>query len=137
MGLFRLPADKIAQVIGVRTQKRIRGKLHSILEKLDHGHHVLPEANLTGGQTGISETRIDTRTCRCLFSCIHCRSLLARNVREIRHLRSRDPNSSPHLIPPFLWHEGERADNAIVLRTRHRWNTSRSRYDQGTRACRG
>jgi hypothetical protein len=41
MGLFRLAADKIAQIFGVRKHKRIRGKLHSLLEKLDHGHHVL------------------------------------------------------------------------------------------------
>jgi hypothetical protein len=39
--LFRLTADKIAQIFGVRKHKRIRGKLQSMLEKLDHGHHVL------------------------------------------------------------------------------------------------
>jgi hypothetical protein len=39
--LFRLTADKVAQIFGVRKHKRMRGKLHSILEKLDHGHHVL------------------------------------------------------------------------------------------------
>ena len=41
MGLFRLTADKIAQIFGVGKHKRIRGRLHSMLEKLDHGHHVL------------------------------------------------------------------------------------------------
>jgi hypothetical protein len=41
LGLFRLTADKITQIFGVRKHKRIRGKLHSMLEKLDHGHHVL------------------------------------------------------------------------------------------------
>jgi hypothetical protein len=41
LGLFRLTADKIAQIFGVRKHKRIRGKLHSMLEKMDHGHHVL------------------------------------------------------------------------------------------------
>jgi hypothetical protein len=41
LGLFRLTTDKIAQIFGVRKHKRIRGKLHSMLEKLDHGHHVL------------------------------------------------------------------------------------------------
>lgn len=41
LGLFRLTADKLAQIFGVRKHKRIRGKLHSMLEKLDHGHHVL------------------------------------------------------------------------------------------------
>ena len=39
--MFRLTADKITQIFGVRKHKRIRGKLHSMLEKLDHGHHVL------------------------------------------------------------------------------------------------
>ncbi len=41
LGLFRLTADKITQIFGVRKHNRIRGKLHSMLEKLDHGHHVL------------------------------------------------------------------------------------------------
>jgi hypothetical protein len=41
MGLFRLTADKVAQVFGVRVNRRLRGKLHSVLETLEHGHHVL------------------------------------------------------------------------------------------------
>jgi hypothetical protein len=41
MGLFRLAADKVAYIFGVRISKRLRGKLHSVLEKLDHGHHLL------------------------------------------------------------------------------------------------
>src|SRR5439155_1151842 len=41
LGVFCLTADKIAQLFGVRKHKRLRGKLHSMLERLDHGHHVL------------------------------------------------------------------------------------------------
>jgi len=41
MGLFRLAADKVAHIFGVRVTKRLRGKLHSVLEKLAHGHHVM------------------------------------------------------------------------------------------------
>jgi hypothetical protein len=41
MGLFRLAADKVAYIFGVRVTKWLNGKLHSVLEKLDHGHHVL------------------------------------------------------------------------------------------------
>jgi hypothetical protein len=41
LGLFCLTADQIAQIFGVRKHKRIRGKVYSMLEKLDHGHHVL------------------------------------------------------------------------------------------------
>jgi hypothetical protein len=41
MGLFRLVADKVAYIFGVRLTKRLRGKLHSVLEKLDQGHHVM------------------------------------------------------------------------------------------------
>ncbi len=39
--MFRLTADVITQIFGVRKHKRLRGKLHTMLEKLDHGHHVL------------------------------------------------------------------------------------------------
>jgi hypothetical protein len=41
MGLFRLAADKVAHLFGVRVTKRLRGKMYSVLEKLDHGHHVM------------------------------------------------------------------------------------------------
>jgi hypothetical protein len=41
LGVFRLTADVITQIFGVRQHKRLRGKLHTMLEKLDHGHHVL------------------------------------------------------------------------------------------------
>jgi hypothetical protein len=40
LGVFRLTADVITQIFGVRKHKRLRGKLHTMLEKLDHGHHV-------------------------------------------------------------------------------------------------
>jgi hypothetical protein len=41
LGVFRLTADTITQIFGVRKHKRLRGKFHSVLEKVDHGHHVL------------------------------------------------------------------------------------------------
>jgi hypothetical protein len=41
LGVFRLTADVITQIFGVRKHKRLRGKLHTMLAKLDHGHHVL------------------------------------------------------------------------------------------------
>jgi hypothetical protein len=41
LGVFRLTADVITQIFGVRKHHRLRGKFHTMLEKLDHGHHVL------------------------------------------------------------------------------------------------
>lgn len=41
MGLFTLTADKVAQIFGFRKTKQMSGKLYSLLEKIDHGHHVL------------------------------------------------------------------------------------------------
>ncbi len=41
MGLFNLTADKTAQIFGFRKTKRLCGKLCSLLEKVDHGRHVL------------------------------------------------------------------------------------------------
>jgi hypothetical protein len=40
LGLFRMNADKVAQIFGWRITRKVRGKLQSVLEKLDHGHHV-------------------------------------------------------------------------------------------------
>ncbi len=41
LGLLRLSADRISQVFGWRVHKRLRGKLSSMLERTEHGHHVL------------------------------------------------------------------------------------------------
>jgi hypothetical protein len=41
LGLFRLTAQTVAQIFGVRLHKRLRGKLHTMLDKFDHGHHVV------------------------------------------------------------------------------------------------
>jgi hypothetical protein len=41
LGLLRLSADRIAQVLGWRLHQRLPGKLSSVLEKAEHGHHVL------------------------------------------------------------------------------------------------
>lgn len=40
LGLFALSADKVAQIFGTRISRRVRGKLYSLLDRLDHGHHV-------------------------------------------------------------------------------------------------
>jgi hypothetical protein len=40
LGLMRLTPDKITQIFGFRLTKRLRGKLHTLLEQVEHGHHV-------------------------------------------------------------------------------------------------
>jgi hypothetical protein len=41
LGLLRLSADRVSQIFGWRLHKRIGGKLTSVLERTEHGHHVL------------------------------------------------------------------------------------------------
>jgi len=41
LGLLRLSADRISQIFGWRLHKRLAGKLTSVLERTEHGHHVL------------------------------------------------------------------------------------------------
>ncbi len=41
LGLLHLTADALSHIFGVRITKRLRGKLNTLLEKVDHGHHVL------------------------------------------------------------------------------------------------
>jgi hypothetical protein len=41
LGLLRLSADRISQVFGWRLHQRLPGKLSSVLERTEHGHHVL------------------------------------------------------------------------------------------------
>lgn len=40
IGLLRMTPDKITQVFGFHIHKRLRGKLQTLLERIEHGHHV-------------------------------------------------------------------------------------------------
>lgn len=40
IGLLRMLPDKITPIFGFRINKKLRGKLQSVLEKVEHGHHV-------------------------------------------------------------------------------------------------
>jgi hypothetical protein len=39
-GLWRLTADKIAEIFGTRLNRRMRGKLATAIDRIEHGHHV-------------------------------------------------------------------------------------------------
>jgi hypothetical protein len=40
LGLWRLTADKIAAIFGTRLNRRMHGKLATIIDRIEHGHHV-------------------------------------------------------------------------------------------------
>ena len=40
IGLLRLTPDKLTQIFGFRLTKRLGGKLQTVLEQVEHGHHV-------------------------------------------------------------------------------------------------
>jgi hypothetical protein len=40
LGLWRLTGDKIAEIFGARLNRRMRGKLATIIDRIEHGHHV-------------------------------------------------------------------------------------------------
>jgi hypothetical protein len=40
LGLWRLSADKISEIFGTRVSKRLKGKLSTTLEHIEHGHHI-------------------------------------------------------------------------------------------------
>jgi hypothetical protein len=40
IGLWRLTANRISEIFGVRLHKRLRGKLATVLDQIEHGHHV-------------------------------------------------------------------------------------------------
>jgi hypothetical protein len=40
LGLWRLTAHKISEIFGVRLTKKFRGKLGTVIEQVEHGHHV-------------------------------------------------------------------------------------------------
>jgi hypothetical protein len=40
LGLWRLTADKIAEIFGTRVNRKIRGKLATVIDRIEHGHHV-------------------------------------------------------------------------------------------------
>src|ERR671924_2393774 len=40
MGLWEMTAHKISELFGVRITKKLKGKLNTTLEQIEHGHHV-------------------------------------------------------------------------------------------------
>jgi hypothetical protein len=40
LGLWRLTADKMAAIFGTRLRRRHRGKLATIIDRIEHGHHI-------------------------------------------------------------------------------------------------
>jgi hypothetical protein len=40
LGLWRLTSHKISEIFGTRVTRRLRGKLHTTLEQIEHGHHI-------------------------------------------------------------------------------------------------
>ena len=40
IGLWRLTATRISEIFGVRLNKRLRGKLATVIDQIEHGHHV-------------------------------------------------------------------------------------------------
>jgi hypothetical protein len=40
IGLWRLTANRISEIFGVRLNKRFRGKLATVIDQIEHGHHV-------------------------------------------------------------------------------------------------
>ena len=40
LGLWRLTAHKISEIFGVRLSRKFRGKLSTVIDQIEHGHHV-------------------------------------------------------------------------------------------------
>lgn len=40
LALWRMTANKISEMFGVRLSKQFQGKLHSVIDQMEHGHHV-------------------------------------------------------------------------------------------------
>jgi hypothetical protein len=40
VGLWRMTANKIAEVFGQRVTRKLKGKLSTVVEQLEHGHHI-------------------------------------------------------------------------------------------------
>jgi hypothetical protein len=40
IGLWRLTANRISEIFGLRLTKKLRGKLGTVIEQIEHGHHV-------------------------------------------------------------------------------------------------
>jgi hypothetical protein len=40
LGLWRLTGDKIAEIFGTRLNRRMRGKRATVIDRIEHGHHV-------------------------------------------------------------------------------------------------
>jgi hypothetical protein len=40
IGLWRLTANRVSEIFGTRLNKRLNGKLATVIDQIEHGHHV-------------------------------------------------------------------------------------------------
>ena len=71
LGLWRMTAHKISEIFGTRLTKRLKGKLHTTLEQLTHGHHASAPIGSTASP---SSTRNSPPSCATRSARITCRT---------------------------------------------------------------
>jgi hypothetical protein len=97
IGLWRLTANRISEIFGVRLNKRLRGKLATVIDQIEHGHHVfraygkLPSSDNTKSTPAICATNSVPTICST--------SALRRGL-TTSTLCARDSRSSPIASPP-------------------------------------
>jgi hypothetical protein len=76
LGLWRLTANRISEIFGVPLDKRLKGKLATVIDQIEHGHHVF-RASSCGQNSARKSCRASVemrcRTCwmrRCSLSLI-------------------------------------------------------------------
>jgi len=67
IGLWRLTANRISEIFGVRLNKRLHGKLATVIDQIGHGHHVFraywKKSNSTKSSPASSATSFAPITC--------------------------------------------------------------------------
>ena len=96
IGLWRLTANRISEIFGVRLSKRFRGKLATVIDQIEHGHHVF-RAYWKNGFLKQYEK----------FSCFLRNELCSNNLRDfglkkgLDHLDAVRARPSPIALPSF------------------------------------
>ncbi len=59
IGLWRLTANRISEIFGIRLDQRWRGKLATVIDQIEHGHHVFITDRFAGFQAQCLNVHVD------------------------------------------------------------------------------
>ena len=117
IGLWRLTTNRIGEIFGVRLNKRLRGKLATVIDQIEHGHHVFraywKHAFLKQYEK-FSRYRLTAKGVQVALLFLFFHKRLCGPLANSRFHHKPDPASRPNSQLEAAYHKADKAIENIV-----------------------